>query len=274
MEAAVYDQEPMIVDAHAHVWKADPKWPDPAATLMSPASDIPLSLFRRYLDEHGVARAVLVQPMYPGEDNSLVTEAVRTDPARYAAVAVVDPRKPGAADLLETWVGRGCRGLRLRPSFPGELEGFSSEPVWDRARSLNITVSVLARQEHLPLIAAQAARYPEVPVVVDHLAHPDPASFGAILELANLPNVHVKPTGFYYYSKQPYPYEDCKALVRAVLDRFGPDRLVWGSDFPHVLLRSGYGPMLKLLERWLPESARAKVLGGNAERLYWKGGPP
>ena len=119
----------MVVDAHAHVWKADPTYPNPSATIMSPTSDVPVDILRHYMDEHGVGRAVLVQPMYPGEDNSLVADAARAEPERFAAVAVVDPRKP---DLLEYCVReRGCRGLRGARGWIGggqwKLPGMSAD---------------------------------------------------------------------------------------------------------------------------------------------------
>lgn len=269
----------MIVDAHAHVWRKDPGYPDPSVTFMSPASDVPVDLLRHYMDEHGVGRAVLVQPMFPGEDNSLVADAARAEPARFAAVAVVDPRRPEAPDRLEFWVReRGCRGLRMRPSFPGEAAAFEQDPLWERARDLGVVVNVLARMEHIPLIARRALRFPQVQLIVDHLAHPDPTvgpgspAFQALLGLADLPNVFVKPTGFYNFSKQAYPFTDCDGFFRAVYDRFGADRLIWGSDFPHVLLKAGYGPTLHLFERRYPyvgKEERDRILGTNAERLYW-----
>ena len=94
----------MIVDAHVHIWKKDAAYPDPGATIMSPASDVPLTLLRHYMDEHGVGRAVLVQPMYAGGDNRLIAEAARAEPDRYAAVVWVDPRAP---EQLDRWPGRG-----------------------------------------------------------------------------------------------------------------------------------------------------------------------
>jgi predicted TIM-barrel fold metal-dependent hydrolase len=265
----------VIVDAHAHVWKADKKYPDPSATTMSPLCDVPLSLLKQYMEEDGVARAVLVQPMYPGEDNSLVADAARAEPDRFAAVAVVDPRTPNAADRLTFWVKeQGCRGLRLRPSFPGEAAAFEEEPLWKRSRELGVVLSVLARPEHLPAIGRMAARFPEVPLIVDHLAHPDgPAALQALLELARFPSVRVKPTGFYYYSRTGYPYDDCREIAKAVGERFGPDRLIWGSDFPHVLLKAGYGRTVRLFERrfdfWSREE-RERIMGGNALALYWR----
>ncbi len=252
----------MIVDAHAHVWKKDPAWPDPAATIMSPASDVPLELLKRYMDEHGVGRTVLVQPMYPGEDNGLVVEAARAEPERFAAVVWVDPRAP---ERLDRWP---CRGLRLRPAFAKETAFFENEPIWRKAAELGLVVSVLARAEHVAAIGRMAARFPSVPIIVDHLAHPDPSAPAPVLELARHANVRVKPTGYYYYSKQGYPYDDCAGLFRSVYDRFGPERMIWGSDFPHVLLKSGYGASLRLFPT-LTTAERALVLGGNAERLYW-----
>lgn len=269
----------MKVDAHAHIWKAAPDYPDPAVTILSPASEVTLDLLKLYMDESGVGRAVLVQPLYPGEDNSLVADAAQVEPDRFAAVVVVLPRFAAAAERLEYWVReRGCRGLRLRPSFPGEIASFANPEIWRKARELRTVVSILARPEHVPAIGLQARQYPEVPVIVDHLAHPDVAAgvraapFQSLLGLASCPNVFLKPTGFYYYSKRGYPYDDCGELFRAAYDRFGPDRLIWGSDFPHVLLRGGYGRHARLFEERFPfvgPAEREKIQGGNAERLYW-----
>src|SRR5262245_33785236 len=130
----------MIIDAHLHIWRADPAHPNPAGTTVSPVSDVPVELLNEYMAEHGVDRAVLVQPMYPGEDNSYVADCAAAQPERFAVVCVVDPRKEGAADRLEYWVRqRGCTGLRLRPRFPDEAACFgapSTFPLWERARDL------------------------------------------------------------------------------------------------------------------------------------------
>jgi predicted TIM-barrel fold metal-dependent hydrolase len=270
----------MIVDAHVHLWKKDPKFPDPSVTIMSPASDIPLGLLRQTMDEHGVGRAVLVQPMYPGEDNSLIADAARAEPERYAAVCVVDPRHPAAPDRLEFWVReRGCRGLRMRPAFAAEAPAFENDALWERCRKLGVVVSVLARMEHVPWIGRRAERYPDVAVIVDHLAHPDPGAgpmspaFQQFLALADRPNVLAKVSGFHNFSARPYPHEDCDDFFNAVFDRFGPDRLIWGSDFPHVLLRAGYAHALRHLERRFPRVGagdRERILGKNAARLYWR----
>lgn len=269
----------MIVDAHLHVWQSDPAFPDQAATTVSPACDVLLSLLEQYMDEHGVDRAVIVQPLYPGDDNSYVADCAASNPDRFAAVCVVDPRQADALSRLEHWVSdRSCRGLRLRPKVPAETECFgatSTFPIWEFAQQTNIVINVLGSFEHLPAVGELAARFSDVPIIIDHLAHPPdcrPETCAALLALADHHNVSLKVSGFPYYSHDGYPYPDCVELVRAIYERFNADRMIWGSDFPHVLLQSGYVRALNWLERtcaFIDEADLNLILGGNASRLYW-----
>lgn len=271
----------MIVDAHLHVWRAVPDYPQPSSTTVSAVCDVPWELFAEYRAEHGIERAVLVQPLYPGEDNSYVADCAARDPARIAAVCVVDPRQANAAEKLEYWVReRGCRGLRLRPRVPAEAECFGRpecDALWESARRLGIVVNVLAGPEHLPAVSSLAERFPEVPIALDHFGNPNLKSGDAqgLLDLARHPRVFVKVSGYYYFSSQPYPHPDAVELFRLVRDRFGSERLMWGSDFPHVLLKLGYRRALLWLERAcgsLSDADRELILGRNAQRLYWPNG--
>ncbi|HZQ07663.1 MAG TPA: amidohydrolase family protein [Anaerolineae bacterium] len=273
----------MIVDAHLHIWRATTSYPNPSATHVSPYSDVPLELLKEYMAEYDVARAVLVQPLYPGEDNSYIADAAAREPDTFAAVCVVDPRLPEAPERLAYWVKeRGCRGLRIRPRIAGEAECFghpSTFPLWERARALNVVVNVLANPEHLATVGALAERFSDVPILIDHMAHPNVAAgvnspgFQLLLDLARYPRVFVKVTGYYYYSQESYPWRDCWDFVRAVYDRFGAERMIWGSDFPHVLLKAGYRRNLMLPERYfsfLTPTERALYMGENANKLYFQ----
>ncbi len=272
----------MIVDAHLHIWRAIPNHPTPGMTIVSPASDVPVELLNAYMDEHQVERAVLVQPLYPGEDNSYIADSAAADAQRFAAVCVVDPRKQDAPERLEYWVReRGCKGMRLRPRVPGEAAGFGApetDRLWEKARSLNVVVSVFASPEHLPTVARLAERYPEVAIAIDHMAYPDVAKgvdapeFQNLLALARYPRVYIKVSGYYYYAREPYPYPDCWDYFRAVYNHFGAERLMWGSDFPHILLKTGYRRNLLLQERAFPfldPEALDLIMGQNAVGLYW-----
>jgi L-fuconolactonase len=295
----------MRVDAHVHVWRAVTTPGAHGATIVSGECDIPVELLLAYLDEHAIDRAVLVQPIYPGTDNVYIADCAARNPKRLASVCVVDPRLSDAADQLRYWVTeRGCRGLRLRPRVAAESAIFGDEstwPLWQAARELGVVVSVLASPEHLRTIGDMAERFAPVEIVLDHFAHPTwldsaPWEISDLIALARCPNVYVKTSGYHYFSRDRYPYAESRALVAAVLDAFGPDRLLWGSDFPHVLLRAGYGRNLRLVagdtfgqERHangddnhetdvdlfsgrLSIADRKKILGENARRLYWPAG--
>ncbi|MEO1994297.1 MAG: amidohydrolase family protein, partial [Planctomycetaceae bacterium] len=246
---------------------------------VSPAANIPLELLHNDMQEYGVDRAVIVQPIYPGEDNLLISDSAALDPEHLASVCVVDPRQNDAPARLEHWVrNHGCRGLRLRPRIQAESECFghpSTYALWETAAQLQVVVSVMGGFEHLSALGELAHRFEQVSIVVDHLAHPpldDPSQLDPLLRLAENPNVFLKVSGLPYDSKQPYPYTDCIPVVRTIHKRFGPQRLVWGSDFPHVLLQCGYARILRWFERTCPnlnDSDLEHMLGGNACRLYW-----
>lgn len=270
-----------VVDSHLHVWRAAEGDTTQLRTMVPPQADVPIELARETMAEHDVERAVLVQPVFRGEDNSHVAECARAEPHRFAAVCVVDPRTPEAPARLAHWVGEGCRGLRMRPRLPDEANIFGDPttfPLWQAAAKSWIVISLLASVEHAPAIASLAERFPQCAIVVDHLGHPstdhgaDLSEFRPLLALARLRNVYLKLSGFHHFSHERFPYADCRWLVRAAHEHFGSDRLMWGSDFPHVLLASSYARC-----RWLPEQMLAdlnarelqSVMGENALRLYW-----
>ena len=272
----------MVIDSHLHIWRGHQDYPQPDVTTVSPASDVTVELLRQYMEEYSVDRAVLVQPLFPGEDNSYVADSARDDPSHFASVCVVDPRRDDAADQLSYWVReRGCRGLRLRPKVPAEEACFgtpSTFKLWEQMVHLNVTASLLCGTEHLLQIGEIATRFPSARIVLDHLAHPDlsqgvqTSEFEQLLHLSRHPRVYVKTSGFGYYSSHAFPYEDCFPAVQMLLDHFGPDRLMWGSDFPHILLECGYRRAMTVMDRALPgisSQVRDQIMGGNAHRLYW-----
>ena len=275
----------MIIDAHVHIWRATADYPKPNATIVSPFSDVPIELLADTMTEYGIDRAVLIQPLFPGFDNSYVADCAAAYPQQYAAVCVVDTSQPDAADKLDYWVTEhGCRGLRLRPNILDQTGVFGSPqtyPVWARAAALGVVINIVARPQHIDSIRHMAERFPSVPVIIDHMAHPHiqdgihSPNFQALLDLATLPNLYIKPTGYYYFSGQGYPYADCWDFFRAVYARFGPERLIWGSDFPHVLLKTGYRRSIYMHERVFPDldpTGFRLMAGENARRLYWGDG--
>lgn len=271
----------MVVDSHLHVWRAKLDYPEPTATTVSPCCDIPVELFKEYMEEHGVDRGILVQPIFPGVDNSYVADCAAREPRRFKAVCVIS-NSPTACEELEYWSKeRGCKGLRLRPQLRGESSIFgdpSTFPIWETANRLGLVINVLMEPQHLKPLAELAKRFSEIPILIDHMAYPDVTAnlksdpLQLLMGLADCSNIFVKISGCYYFSQQSYPYSDCMGLLKALYNQFGPSRLVWGSDFPHVLLKSGYQRNLIWLKRsfsFLNSRELEMILGRNAVSLYW-----
>lgn len=264
------------VDCHHHI--TDPRFPGSRPLPSATVDDY--RLFQRRL---GLTRSVVVAPSTHGDDNRGLVDALGqlgTDRAR--GVALVYPEASDAE--LRRLHGHGVRGIRVylgkgRVPAPEELRTLSR-----RAADLGWSISVVAaRDQDLVadwegVIAALAC-----PVVVDHLGWaPQPAGIAsatasALARLLEAGNTYVKLSGLYLSSHVGYPsYSDVDALA-AWLGRTAPGRLLWGTDWPHlVALAMGQSApdgalLLDKLAGWLPDAAdRQRVLVTNPERLYWQ----
>jgi predicted TIM-barrel fold metal-dependent hydrolase len=244
-----------------------------------------VELFRDYMDEAGVEKAVFVQPWFYHWDNTYMVRSLQRFPDRFRAVCVVDPRGPQAADALRRWHAEGVTGIRLRPMREGENPTtgpwFATDetmPLWEAIAETGTIVCPLWAGTELGRLPALLGRFPGVTVVVDHLNNPDPAlgldqpAFRALLALARLPQVHVKLSGFHHWCRERYPYRDGLPYVEALVRAFGANRCMWGSDFPHVLAGCGYVRNRNLFPReasFLSKAELDAVMGGTAERVWF-----
>lgn len=278
---------PPVVDAHLHVWDetAFGKDPGPMRVGYSAQATATVELLRDYMDEAGVARAVFVQPWFHHWDNGYIARCAEHDPARFRAVCVIDPRGKQAPETFRAWRARGVTGIRLRPLREGENPTpgpwFGTDEtldLWEAIAETNTIVCTLWAGPDLVRLHDLLRRFPSVRVVVDHLNNPDPArglgqpAFQALLDVARLPRVSVKLSGFHHWCRERYPYADAMPFVEAAVRAFGADRCMWGSDFPHVLAGCGYVRSRHLLPRaarFLSEAELAAIMGGTADALWF-----
>jgi predicted TIM-barrel fold metal-dependent hydrolase len=265
---------PLTVDSHVHIWTEDRKR-YPRADTPYPASP---ELLLEEMERAGVDRAVIVLPMYYGFDNRLLADTFRRFPGRFAGVGVVDPRGPEAADqLTRLSQEHGIGGVRLRATI--EETWFcqpETEPLWCRAADLQLPVCLQARPRHLSLIDYMVTRFPETPVVIDHFVHvpvaegPAGAAMQTLLGLARLPKVTLKLSALYRWAGT-YPFTAVQPLIRAAFAAFGAERMMWGSDWPHVSHGGGYAQSIEFVRTelpWLTADDRELLLGGTALRLW------
>lgn len=257
------------VDSHAHVFRHDLKFAE--GRRHSPDFDALLADYLGLLDANGVSHALLIQPSFLGTDNTFMLAALDAYPDRFRGVAVVDPSFT-EADLRE-FAGRGICGIRLNlvgAAIP-DLEGDAWKSLLESVRTLEWHVEVHIELTALPSVG-QAVLDAGCPLVVDHFGRPGPddaASWAWLLSAARTGYVWVKLSAA-YRSWPPSMAEKAAAAAADLLVAFGPERLLWGSDWPHTQHRelASFPSTLAALHAWVPDAAvRHTILVDSPRRL-------
>lgn len=208
----------------------------------TPLSAPPAALARRHADL-GIQRAVLVQPSVYGLDNACLLDAIhRAGQARCRGIAVVDLERTSAADL-DTLHTAGVRCIRLNFAVRGDDDARPLREPLARAAALirrpGWCVQVHGAASLLPLLGELLPRF-GVPLVLDHFAGlkaadgaPGSPALAALLDLLASGAVYVKLSAFYRASTQAPHHHDLRPLVEHLIET-RPDRLLWGSDWPHT----------------------------------------
>lgn len=268
-----------FVDCHFHVIAPQSRFPMHAGRSYTPAP-ASLDAWRTTMAPWGVTHGVLVQPSVYGTDNRALLATLAEAPGQLVGVAAVDG-EAGDAEL-DGLAAAGVRGIRLAHFDAGDPRargGFVPWSAFDRleprlaARGMHLQLFTDSRL--LPALAPRllAAR---VPVVIDHMGRA-PAALGAahagvrtLVRLMREGPVWVKLSGLANVSDQGPGYEDVRA-VHEVLLAAAPDRLVWGSDWPHTAQTTRRPDTAGLLQRfrdWTPPAQQARIGIDNARRLY------
>jgi predicted TIM-barrel fold metal-dependent hydrolase len=265
-------------DCHFHVFTGVDGRVDRAALSPARVYDPPavgLAEIARLHDRLGLARGVIVQGSVYGTNNAAMRAALGAAKGRYRGIAVIDADTPERD--LDALAEAGVVGVRVNVLYGGGV-GFAVGRV--------VEARVKARGWHIQLLIDIAK--PEVdwawleratvPLVFDHFGHfdarlgPQSPGFRRMRRLAAEGRAWVKITGPTRISAQPAPgHTDVRPLAEALAAE-APERLVWGSDWPHVALWDRMpddGDLVDDLARWgLDEGMRRKVLVDNPARLY------
>jgi predicted TIM-barrel fold metal-dependent hydrolase len=270
-----------VVDAHLHVFSDDPaRYPYDGRWGMIPQEPTPVEELIACMDVNGVDKAVMVQGAAYLYDNRYMADCRALFPDRLAAVALLDPRAPGAADRLEEfWERDRIQGFRLYPIRDKDaswLHEASQDAVWVRAGKLGVPLIAFIGMPQLPHLGRIAERHPETAVLIDHLGQPDRASdwpepsLRELLDLARLPNVSVKVSATPPWGREMRPDPRVAPLMRRVYEAFGAHRLLWSCGLPRRD-PAVYAQGISLMERATPNLSndeRALVMGGTAMKLY------
>ena len=269
---------PGAVDTHVHVF--DPaRFPFDPATPYRPLPHecgTPADLVR-VLDAQRIDRVVLVNPTSGyGFDVRCLVHALRTLGPRARGIT----RTPLAVDrrALRALSARGVIGVRLdllaEPVTAASLAAVAT--LLRRLADAGMLLDIQCEGDQLVPLAPLLREIP-VRVVVDHLGRPLPErgvrqpGFAALLALADTGRVAVKLSGAMRCSRQPPPHADTDRFVAALARHYGPERLVWGSDWPFLRSpwRVDYAPLLVQLATWFPRAPdRRRILADTPARWF------
>jgi 2-pyrone-4,6-dicarboxylate lactonase len=266
---------PGACDAHCHVFGPAARFPFAADRAYTPP-DSGIDDFEALQARLGLTHAVFVQASCHGTDNAAMLHALRRGQGRYAGVAMIDESFTDAQirELHEA----GVRATRF--NFVAHLGGAPELDVFwrivERVATYGWHIVLHFDATDLPAYAELLDRMP-VPYVIDHMARVDAsagldqAPFRALLDLMADERCWVKISGAERLTADgPPPYDDVVPYARALIDA-APDRVLWGTDWPHPNVRHmpDDGDLVDLLASYAPDpDTLRRILVDNPRRLY------
>jgi L-fuconolactonase len=273
----------MKIDSHQHFWLYNP------ARDAWITNDMPV-LKRDFLPDdlaleckaNGIGASVAVQASQSEEETHFLLELAADNPQIAAVVGWVNLSSPQIDERLQLFSRyKKLRGFRhiaqvepddrflVRPDF---LHGIS------QLRQFSFTYDILIYPKQLPAAIDLVSKLPHQCFVIDHLAKPEIKSrdvkFWAthIQRIAESPNVYCKLSGLVTEAEwQNWKTEDFKVYLDVVFQAFGPDRLMFGSDWPVCLVAASYAQVKQIVDDYLHDCTsgqRENIFGGNAIRFY------
>ncbi|HWU61609.1 MAG TPA: amidohydrolase family protein [Ensifer sp.] len=268
----------MRIDSHQHFWlmeRRQGQWPPP--DLAAICHDFLPGDIKAHLNRAGVQGTVVVQSLPDVDDTLFLLDLAGRNDFILGVVGWVDMKDQRAPEMIAT--------LAVHPKFKGLRPMLQGIPDPDWIDDPILAPAVAAMVDHdlafdgliLPHQMAPltrfAARYPDLRVVIDHGAKPLIAE-GRFVDwrkrltaLAELPNVSCKLSGLLVEAGEQRP-EAVRPYAETILELFGPERVIWGSDWPVVNLVSDYQSWLDQCLDIVPAHHHDAVFGGNAINFY------
>jgi predicted TIM-barrel fold metal-dependent hydrolase len=226
---------------------------------------------------NGVAKTVIIQVSHYRYDNSYLAAVLKRYPRVFEGVCRVDPLDPAAPDHLAQLTEQGFRGVRLSPAGDGGgdwIRGPLMLPLWKRCQSLKVPMTLLIPISRAPDVQKLVDKFPELTVVIDHMAdfpvdHPE--QLESLVALARYPRVFIKISHTWSLSRESYPWLDSQRLVKRLYDTFGPRRLMWATDWPIAQERASYAQRLTVVRddmRFLNADDKSWMLSKTIERVW------
>ncbi|MEX2264291.1 MAG: amidohydrolase family protein [Bryobacteraceae bacterium] len=271
----------LIIDTHAHIYSPDEKkYPPIEKPLRPPGGKGSVEDLRKESQANGVRAVCAIQTStFYRWDNRYIRDSSRANPDWIAGVCTLDPDDPHSPGLLQRHAREdGLRGMRSIPGRSRRLDDPGVRALWKTALDEGIVINVLTNRDKTEELSTLLSAFPALRVVLDHCLNlkagsSEEAILADVVRLARHKNLHAKLTFIPTGSAGGYPCQDMHASCMKVIEAYGPERCIWGSDFPCELWtpKVSYAEHLRIFTKdlALKDEARAAILGETARKLWF-----
>jgi len=219
---------------------------------------------------------------YYGFDNSYMLEILHSSPKMFKGIAVVNWKSNEPDVTMRRMANEGVRGFRIHPGgSPAAtwLDGKGFDMMFRCGATEGLALCLLIDPDVLPAVGLQCKRFPDTPIVIDHIARIGAdgiirdSDVEALCALARCPNVKIKVSAFYALGDKKPPHLDLIPLIKRIYEAYGPKRLMWGSDCPFQLMNETYEDSISLIRDhldFLSAEDREWMLRRTAEETFFK----
>jgi predicted TIM-barrel fold metal-dependent hydrolase len=253
---------------------------------MKPRSFTPEELFK-HTKPGGVDRINLIQMSFYGFDNRYMLDMIKLHEGTFVGTAVIDPFGSDLDVFMAGLAKKGVRAFRIHPQLSKEKPAKWLEPpgfakMFATGAKNNQAMSCLIDPDGLPELDLMCKKYPDTPVIIDHLCRIGAGKDGAIADkdvdalcaMAKHERVMVKVGAFYALGKKKAPYTDLAPLIKKVVKAFGVKRCMWESDCPfQVSDGHKYQDSIDLVRKkldFLKDEEREWLMRKTAEEFFFK----
>ncbi|MDG1761078.1 MAG: amidohydrolase family protein [Flavobacteriaceae bacterium] len=272
----------MIIDSHQHFWKYNPDrdvWIDDTMEVIR-KDFLPKNL-KPILEQNGIDGCIAVQADQSESETEFLLACAAKNPFIKGVVGWVDLTAKNLEKRLihykENPLFKGVRHIVQAEKDNYLLRKDVQKGIGKLAKH-NLTYDILVYPHQLPATIQMVEKFPEQKFILDHIAKPNVSApmnnqwKTSITSLSSFKNVSCKLSGMVTEAKDfEFKNQDFTPFIEHILNCFGPERVMFGSDWPVCLLAADYKKVLALINDYLKphdEGTKAKILGNNAIKIY------
>ncbi len=234
------------------------------------------------MDEAGVDRAIVAHPEPYQDDHRYLEHCLEVGQGRLLGTCLFFADRPGSVDALKALVDRTDGRIvaaRIHAYAPERLPAFGSAALrtfWKAVGALGLAMQIHLEPRYARGFEPLIRDFPETTVVIDHLGRPfqgSPEEYAVVRNWSKLPNTVMKLS--LLPAPWEYPHRDIAPVIRDLIARFGPDRLLYGGGFGPGVTGAAYRAHRERVRSYLvdlPAADQANILGGSAARIFARNG--